>query len=553
MASMRNENETSSLDIRKNESPQLHENNSGEVGILCIQINAEATQVGKENSIIELQQVVQKADGEAVYDTRQTSLSLSLPPREKKRRNSFFKEVNDESDDSDEEQRGSEARRRKGKAKYRHKKRNRDAAMTEKTVHQSLGPVTLSASDRQYFRMSDDIMIQLQAVRDEGQWKTFDEVAVTLYQKYPNHEAQIMILIEKGQAACYSNRFADSKKLLKEAKSMAIAIDTTNASLLIGRIHYYLSAVYRREKKTGKAIDCVQLACQNLHHTGLVLDTAMLTYEKASALMDFLLLCVDPKSTCLDTVMSDLRRAIDQILALKEDSSSKRYLKTHRYAFIKMAMLLLDCRTSTGRQRTVSKENIKEAKKYLDVIRERYWQETTRGEKIQFFLAQSDLHYRMELYEEAEEYALEALSMAEKFGFNTEIQLVNDRRKDIRHASATTKDGGSHSNSKPDDCLDDNHDNSAGSHGNNALVDCVNGKTHSNMSSKSNVCGGGNHDNTMNDISANGDRDHGNTASDVCTDDSESKTDLGSSEGHFGDVNAATEESDDWSDSPSFL
>ena len=118
---------------------------------------------------------------------------------------------------------------------------------------------------------------------------------------------------------------------------------------LLGRIYYYLSAVYRREGKLGMAEDCVQLASQNLHHTGLVLDTAMLTYERASARMDFILQCANPNPNCKKEVIEDLRRAVDQILALKKDSSTNRYFKTHRYAFIKMAFLHLDCRTAAGK------------------------------------------------------------------------------------------------------------------------------------------------------------------------------------------------------------
>jgi hypothetical protein len=97
----------------------------------------------------------------------------------------------------------------------------------------------------------------------------------------------------------------------------------------------------------GKAIDCVEIADQNFHNSGLILDTCLLTYERASALMDFILQCCHPKPTLLNRVMADLVRSIDEVIALGEDSN-QRYVKTHHYAFMKMAMLLLDCRTASG-------------------------------------------------------------------------------------------------------------------------------------------------------------------------------------------------------------
>lgn len=92
----------------ENESPQLHESDVGEVRTLVIDISALVTQVGKYNSIEQIEEGLQTSvqevvrahgHGEASYGMRRHfQTSLSLPPRENERENIFHEEVNDESE-----------------------------------------------------------------------------------------------------------------------------------------------------------------------------------------------------------------------------------------------------------------------------------------------------------------------------------------------------------------------------------------------------------------------------------------------------------------------
>ena len=186
----------------------------------------------------------------------------------------------------------------------------------------------------------------------------------------------------------------------------------------------------------------------------------------------------------------------------------------------------------TGRQRTVSEKDVEEAKRNLDVIRDHFWEETKLGERIQFFLAQSDLHFRQKNYKDGYIFASKARSKADKFGFNTEIQLANDRLQNIKQASPFTLDDGLHTNTPLDV---GNPDNSTGNPGNV----CVHGKGHS----------------TRNDIPADVDAVHGNVTSDISSSDSNSQIEHGSIEGHVGDVNARSASSDesDFLNSPSYI
>jgi hypothetical protein len=85
-------------------------------------------------------------------------------------------------------------------------------------------------------KISDDVMMQLQVVRDNGRWDLFDDVVVTLSHKYPSDEAQVVIYLEKGMAACYNNRLEDAKDIMTAAIDMASG--TQNSSLLIGKASF---------------------------------------------------------------------------------------------------------------------------------------------------------------------------------------------------------------------------------------------------------------------------------------------------------------------------
>ena len=90
-------------------------------------------------------------------------------------------------------------------------------------------------------------------------------------------------------------------------------------------------------------------------------------------------------------------------------------------------MLLLDCGSSSGRERCVTTSHIQEAKRFLNLIERRGLDEITERRKIQYLLACSDLHYRICNYPIAIYYAEEALKKAKEFGFVLEVLPARNR------------------------------------------------------------------------------------------------------------------------------
>jgi hypothetical protein len=90
------------------------------------------------------------------------------------------------------------------------------------------------------------------------------------------------------------------------------------------------------------------IAEQNFDNTNLTLDSTFLAYERSSVLMDFLSKCPNPTPGIVNDAKAGLLKCIYGCIALEGDTESQRYVKKHHFALIKIAMLLLDCRTASG-------------------------------------------------------------------------------------------------------------------------------------------------------------------------------------------------------------
>lgn len=92
-----------------------------------------------------------------------------------------------------------------------------------------------SQSSKSYvtlYQISNDVMVQLRRLRDNGKWDSFENTIVTLSRKYTTFEAQIVLSLERGLAACYNNRLNEAKESIKTAIHMASGME--NSSVLVG-------------------------------------------------------------------------------------------------------------------------------------------------------------------------------------------------------------------------------------------------------------------------------------------------------------------------------
>ena len=284
----------------------------------------------------------------------------------------------------------------------------------------ALEPASLSKTSAELVERSVSVVNQLQSLRNDGKWDDFDKLSSDLLLKLSDIDSQIIIKLEQSVGALYRKDFEGSLKFIDE--SFELIPQAINVPFLAGRGYGYRAGVARRQKNLGEAVSLLHLAEQNNRACSINLDTSNIAYEKASVLLDFIGLSPQKSLKQVREALGNLEKCIDVCMKLEIEDND-----LSRFAFIKIAMLLLDCRTDASRERVLSDEFIKKSQECLIGLKTKYWSEIAEGAKVQFYLASSDLEYRKGKFVEAERFACLARDMAEDLGFTTEISLAQER------------------------------------------------------------------------------------------------------------------------------
>ena len=306
----------------------------------------------------------------------------------------------------------------------------------------ALGQASLSKSDEKLLKQSVSVVNQLQSLRNDGKWEDFDKLSCDLLQKFPDTDIQITVKLEQGMAALYTSRNDFERALHFFDESFELMSQAKNMKLLAGRGYGYRAGIARRLKNLGEATSFMQLAEQNSHECShSLLDRSYIAYEKASVLLDFIGLLPHKSLQQVKEARHNLKRCIDLCNNQLEKDDNDFHIQRHHFAFIKIAMLLLDCGTDAARERVLSEDLIAEGEEYLMTLKTKYWTEVAESVEIQFYLASSDLEYRKRNYREAERFANLAKYKAENFGFNTEISQAEKRLDHIRVVANIGRNG----------------------------------------------------------------------------------------------------------------
>ena len=284
----------------------------------------------------------------------------------------------------------------------------------------ALEPASLSKTSAELVERSVSVVNQLQSLRNDGKWDDFDKLSSDLLLKLSDIDSQIIIKLEQSVGALYRKDFEGSLKFIDE--SFELIPQAINVPFLAGRGYGYRAGVARRQKSLGEAVSLLHLAEQNNRACSIKLDTSNIAYEKASVLLDFIGLSPQKSLKQVREALGNLEKCIDVCMKLEIEDND-----LSRFAFIKIAMLLLDCRTDASRERVLSDEFIKKSQECLIRLKTKYWSEIAEGAKVQFYLASSDLQYRKGNFMEAERFACLATDMAKDLGFTTEISLAQER------------------------------------------------------------------------------------------------------------------------------
>ena len=278
------------------------------------------------------------------------------------------------------------------------------------------------------------VLNNLHRLRDSGNFREFNSLAdrVLLASK-GDDELEILILIEKSVVVSYQNNLEKAEVMVQEA------LDTLSKSkvkdemfyFLVSMANLHLAGFYRRQNKHGNAHSKITIADQNSQRVNSRFLTALIFYEKASSLIKYI------SSVSLDRSLR--RKLVKQskehmrlcITICIELDNSGIYIKKHLSGLLKLALLDLNCHTRAARKEPTSSQSIADAKTYLEKVQENYPNEISERQKIQFFVAKSDLNYRLGDLQAAQRDANQALSLAETHGSSLEITAIKERQEEM--------------------------------------------------------------------------------------------------------------------------
>ena len=221
-----------------------------------------------------------------------------------------------------------------------------------------------------------------------------------------DRDLEMSLQIERAMVLYFQDNIKGAKKILKNVVKQERQLK--NPGILVGRALNLLTAVYKRQKKFGNAMECVGRARVCLEDQDSDYDKAELHYSYG-ALISAMPAAKNPEA----------------VRTMKEEAY-KSYQMADRYEFrkyhhVKMAALLLESRSKEERILNFPcKEDLIKAKERLDFLEPILADNKSLGSKITFLLLRSDQYLYEDNVSMAMEKAQQARVLIRQNGFKLE-------------------------------------------------------------------------------------------------------------------------------------
>lgn len=266
---------------------------------------------------------------------------------------------------------------------------------------------------------------RLHLLRDNGRWEDFAfAIKDLLDQNVGNLSCQIMILLEESVALSYQNKLDESDEVIKKARRTFEQTSGAFRRFCEVLTNCYYAALYRRQKKLGKAKECLDAARKLSAGFPSCLVIAILLYEEASCTRDFAyILHGSGRKFTINEARDLMQKCADLFCCLDPEEV---HVGKRDFAVCRKARMNLRDETSTSR--------IEETGKQLENLRtdENYCKRESLGAKIQRLTAEAHFYCYKGKFPEAEEKAEEALKIAEARQFNLERIPLQEMMMNIR-------------------------------------------------------------------------------------------------------------------------
>ena len=342
-------------------------------------------------------------------------------------------------------------KRKQSKISFRQRKRRkhrpdpqlrlkRGSSESDKEIVRYNGPEIFPAVNWDHVNTSKfhSVLKRLHPLRDSGNWKDFNSLADGILRANKGDlELELLIKLEKSIVVSYQNNLERAEAMVLEALKTLEGIPLEKVKvevniLLMTMAHLHLTGFYRRQNKHGEAHKSITIAEQQSRNGNSRFVKALILYEMASNLTKYISsipLDRPARKGHVEQAESYMKQCIG--LCVELDNEGNVYIKKHHFGLLKLALMDLNCRTRAGRAQITSSRCIEEAKNCLKMVEEKYKDEMSEGQQIQYYVAKSDLNYRQNDFQGAITHASKALDLAETHGFGLEIDPINERKNDI--------------------------------------------------------------------------------------------------------------------------
>ena len=260
------------------------------------------------------------------------------------------------------------------------------------------------------------LVTKLYDLRGEGRFEAHEQmIREQLAKKSPKDvDMEAILEIERARAFYFQNNLKGTKRILKFV--LKLEPQLKNPGILTGRALNLLTAVYKRQRKFGNAMRCVEKAQKALELQDSHDDKGELCYTRG-ALLDSL----PAPNSARDTRKTEAYKSYQR--ACQYSVNNNGYINT------KMADLLLKhCFKVANNDTDICKEDVMKAKRHLDLTESRTADGNMElGTRIKYLLLRSDQHYFEQNIAMAVEKAEEAMGLILAHRFELELDSAEKR------------------------------------------------------------------------------------------------------------------------------
>ena len=273
------------------------------------------------------------------------------------------------------------------------------------------------------------LITKLKDLQDAGDFVGHEQMVegqMAILRSAADPDMDASLQIERAMAFYFQNNIKDAKRILKSVVKQEQQLE--NPGILVGRALNLLTAIYKRQRKFGNAMKCVERATTYLEGQDSPHDKAELHHSYGALI------------TALPAAKNDEARRGTKEEAYKSYEMAGHYTvndEFKEYVHVKMAALLLESRSNEERNvKFLSKEDILKAKKNLDFVESTVADNMALGTRIKLLLLRSDQYLCEDKVAMAMEKAQEANELVHRHGFKLESVPAKKR---IDYLSAMQK------------------------------------------------------------------------------------------------------------------